>query len=83
MLNKDLSADEVHELVSDIVSWLDDPETHLQGENRRKTIELLLIEYADRVRARERRRTHFKDLMLYLSIFAGIVAIVGPILLPQ
>ncbi len=78
MSKDELNADEVHKLVVDIVAWLDDPATHLQGQNRRKTIELLLIEYADRVRTQERRRTQMKDFLLYLSVAAALAATVGP-----
>lgn len=78
MVREKMTPDEVSDLVASILEWLDDPVTHLQSQSRRKAIELVLMEYAERVRAQERWRTRVRDFMLYFSALAAVAALFGP-----
>lgn len=65
--------DPVAELTAQVLDWLDDPQSHLNDQTRRRVLELIVTDHVARVRVLERNRARAKDFLLV----AAVLTIIG------
>ncbi|MEM7295812.1 MAG: hypothetical protein AAF330_04175 [Pseudomonadota bacterium] len=75
--------EETRAKVDEILTWFDEPLTHLMNQARRAAIENILVEHADRARRRASGRVLAKDILLYVSLATTVLALLGPELIER
>lgn len=71
---------DLHEAVDALSTWLEAPQEHLNSVSRKRTLEMMLIGFAEKVRAKETRKAWGQSVMLWGSMTA-LALTLGPKLL--
>lgn len=77
MSNPEEKQKDLHEAVDALFAWLETPQEHLNSVSRKGTIEMMLIGFAEKVRAKEARKAWGQSVMLWGSI-AALAFTLGP-----
>lgn len=64
-------------LVLKIQQWLEDPQSHLDDKSRRKILELIVTDHAEKIRRKERARINARDFLLLASVVT-LLGTIGP-----
>lgn len=76
-MDQDSRGPELREALDALSEWLDAPQEHLNSLSRKRSLELVLIGFADKVRAKEARKLLGQAAIMWGSLCA-LVLTLGP-----
>jgi hypothetical protein len=69
-MQQDENTPDIAKIAQELSDWLEAPQEHLNSMTRKRAIEVMLIGFAERVRAKEARKAWGQGIMLWCSLGA-------------